>query len=53
MKEVGTRLEARKQYMKLSGAKRYSLMVMLNVENIHVGEAVEKCLDYIEQCKQK
>ena len=46
--EIGLRLEARKQYMKLSGKKRFDLMVFLGIDRLPIGEAVEKCLDHIE-----
>ena len=46
--ELGTRLEARKEWMKLNGKKRFALMIMLGVERLHIADSVELCLDYIE-----
>ena len=46
--ELGTRLEARKEWMKLNGKKRFALMIMLGVERLHIADSVESCLDYIE-----
>ena len=43
------RIEAQRKYMKLSGAKRLALMIMLGVENsLRDGVAYEACISHIQ-----
>ena len=46
------RVEAQREYMKLSGSQRFALMFMLGVENkLADGVAYEACISYIKEQK--